>query len=76
MGSCFFILILFGAIVSWRDCLVGNEDESTIYTSMDLKPVTASNWEKLQKLRYKLHEILCQKLSYCIISLMMQLVIK
>ena len=65
---------LSAAIVSWRDCLVRNEDESTIDTSMDLKPVTASNWEELQKLRYKL--ILCQKLSYCIISLMMQLVIK
>ena len=65
---------LSAAIVSWRDCLVGNEDESTIDTSMDLKPVTASNWEELQKLRYKL--ILCQKLSYCIILLMMQLVIK
>ena len=65
---------LSAAIVSWRDCLVRNEDESTIDTSMDLKPVTASNWEKLQKLRYKL--ILCQKLSYRIISLMMQLVIK
>ena len=62
------------AIVSWRDCLVGNEDDSTIDTSMDLKPITASNWEEFQKLRYKL--ILCQKLSYCIISLMMQLVIK
>ena len=62
------------AIVSWCDCLVRNEDESTIDTNMDLKPVTASNWEELQKLRYKL--ILCQKLSYCIISLMMQLVIK
>ena len=49
---------LSAAIVSWCDCLVGNEDESTIDTSMDLKPVTASNWEKLQKLRYKL--ILCQ----------------
>ena len=65
---------LSAAIVSWRDCLVGNEDESTIDTSMDLKPVTASNWEELQKLRYKL--ILCRKLSYCIILLMMQLVIK
>ena len=65
---------LSAAIVSWCDCLVGNEDESTIDTSMDLKPVTASNWEELQKLRYKL--ILYQKLSYCIISLMMQLVIK
>ena len=31
------------AIVSWRVCLVGNEDDSTIDTSMDLKPVTASN---------------------------------
>ena len=66
--------MLSAAIVSWRDCLVRNEDESTIDTSMDLKPVTASNWEELQKLRYKL--ILCQKLSYRIISLMMQLVIK
>ena len=65
---------LSAAIVSGRDCLVGNEDESTIDTSMDLKPVTTSNWEELQKLRYKL--ILCQKLSYHIISLMMQLVIK
>ena len=65
---------LSAATVSWRDCLVGKEDESTIDTSMDLKPVTASNWEELQKLRYKL--ILCQKLSYCIILLMMQLVIK
>ena len=42
---------LSAAIVSWCDCLVGNEDESTIDTSMDLKPVTASNWEELQKLR-------------------------
>ena len=64
------------AIVSWHDCLVGNEDESTIDTSMDLKPITASNWEELQKLRYMYKLILCQKLSYCIISLMMQLVIK
>ena len=56
---------LSAAIVSWHDCLVGNEDESTIDTSMDLKPVTASNWEELQKLRYKL--ILCQN-NYHIVS--------
>ena len=28
---------LSAAIVSWRDCLVRNEDESTIDTSMDLQ---------------------------------------
>ena len=38
---------LSAAIVSWRDCLVGNEDESTIDTSMDTKPVTAGNQFKL-----------------------------
>ena len=52
---------LSAAIVSWRDCLVGNEDESTIDTSMDTKPVTAGNQFKLggaPEVEVKL--ILCQ----------------
>ena len=33
---------LSAAIASWRDCLVGTEDESIIDTSMDTKPLNAT----------------------------------